>query len=186
MKGLIEYSDLGSKTLAATLQMILSSPKLNYGEMSYANLQVGAIPNNKITEEWESKVFGYGVYVVFDDVIPVYVGMSDTNFKHRFQSHRFFDGRPHFGFNKLARKIAEIKFQDINLAMNKDSFYGAVMSEMNKLNVVRINLSESNVPASKCSRIENLLRKSFSSTIYNPLKSVRGFDLNAQMNELIK
>lgn len=185
MKGLIEYNHRSNKTLGNALKEIQNAKKLNYGTMTYVDLQIGNIPKLTITKEWESEVFGFGIYVFFHNNKPVYVGKADSNFKHRFQSHRHFDGRPEYAFNKLARKIAEIQLGDENLAMNKPDFYEIVLPEMDKLNLVRINFKNNLIEKNKCSRLENLLRKGFAETIYNPIKNVRGYNAEEKIKNLM-
>jgi len=190
MNGLISYNTLNNMPFAEALEKIAKSGKLNFGSMTVDQLAVGtAIPVLKTYEGWQQQLFGYGAYIFFDGDMPVYVGKA-KDFLHRFNSMRFFDGRPAWAFNELPRKLAEIKLCNRDLAFNKESFHQQVMPEVERLNLIRINLSESNMPMKKMARLENLLRKGFADTpygsLYNGLPNAAHYDNNKTLEQLMK
>jgi hypothetical protein len=184
--GLIEYGDIKDKPFKLVLNEVLKSSKLNYGNLNVMDLQLRKLPAIKIHQKWEHEVFGFGVYIFFDDKVPVYAGKADSNFKHRFQSHRYFDGRLKYAFNELARKTAVNKLGSLDLALKKDSFYGIVIPEVEKFDVVRINLLGSGLSNKKCSRLENLFRKGYYETLYNGMSVVKEYNAEKNLSDLMK
>lgn len=188
-KGLINYSKIKNLTVPQALILIADTGKLCYGDITIADLQIKEqLPEIKIFEKWEHLIFGYGVYIFFDKKVPLYVGKADSNFKHRFQSHRFFDGRKNYGFNKLARKVAEAKGME-RFAYDKLEFYEKVIPLMNELNVIRINCMDSGINQTQCDRLEKLLMKGYSDKgvkLYNNVpKNVRKYDATLTIKQLM-
>ncbi len=189
-KGLINYVEIENFLPRQAIDYIQNFSKLNYGTLSVDELQINThLPAIKIAEQWQKAIFGYGVYVMFDNNVPVYVGKADSNFIHRFQSHRQFDGRKDYSFNKLARKAAEIIINDAKAAFDKERFYSEVIPLIEKFEMVRINCLDNGVNEKECDRLERILMKAYEEKgilLYNSVpKIVRGYDTNKTIKNLM-
>lgn len=190
MKGLIEYSDIENLPVGEIAAYIAAHSKLKYGDITYADLFFGSVPAIKLMDStWEQHLFGYGAYVFFDDQIPVYVGKAVKNFKHRFESHRFFDPRPTFGFNKLAQYLAQKKLGNSQYATDNKLFEKHILPIFYELYVVRINLFGSPYTQSKSGRLENIVKKSINDAmpgmLYNGLSNISNYNPNYLLKDVI-
>jgi hypothetical protein len=188
-KGLIHYNDIENLTLSETLIKINESEKIKYGHLTVNELQIAPLPIVKIMKDWQKLTFGYGVYILFDKDIPVYIGKATSSFLHRFLSHCCFDGRKAYGFNELARKISENKLGDISAAFDKSLFESEVIPLINELSIVRINCLGSSIDDKKCSRLERIIMKGYEEKgvrLFNSVpKTLREFNSTKTLKQLI-
>lgn len=190
MKGAIKFSEIAELSLGDLLLRLKSEPKVEYGNLTIIDLALtNTFPDKKFTEDWAKETFGYGVYAIYDATTPVYIGTADKHFLHRFESHRRFDPRPEWGFNRWALKTAEIKLKNKELARKKDSFYSKVVPEMERFAVVRIIADKSFPNVKQFKRLERFIKKGFEqagTSLYNPeTRRVKKFDLNKTLLEII-
>ncbi|HBI01387.1 MAG TPA: hypothetical protein PLR45_06470 [Flavobacteriales bacterium] len=185
MNGLIQYNKISTLPMEKIPAYIAANSKLVYGKITLDQLQVsGKIGAKLLHEKWEHEFFGYGAYVFFDGDTPIYVGKAKSNFKHRFQSHKHFDRRPEYAFNDFARMYAEKKLNNILYAFIRQTFYTHVINELDKLHVVRINLSSSSYGQDKAQRLEDLLNKSISDAYPGCL--INAISIPARYSEKLK
>lgn len=186
MNGVLEFSDLEEKKFAEVRNSILNEARLLYGDLTYANIKINDLPDLALyNPDWEKHVFGYGVYIFFNQGLPVYMGVADKNFKHRFQSHRAFDGRPEWAYNKLARLVAEKLLCNADLAMNKDCFYEKVIPRFEKLEVLRINFLGTGKLKKDLVRLESILKYAFKDTAWNGKNYVSGYSSESTLKSLM-
>jgi hypothetical protein len=186
MSGIIALREILDDVPSTVESKILKTNRVLYGSLTYHSLKIGDIPDLPLTNpNWEKYVFGYGVYVFFRNNLPVYVGVADKNFKHRFQSHRFFDGRPNWDWNKLARLTADHALNQENLAYDVDGFYEQVIPELDSFEVVRINCSREELSKAQLNAIERILKYLFQDTLWNGNIKPKSYDNSRTLRSLV-
>lgn len=188
MKGVIHYNNISALPLQETVNHILGSEKMRYGDFTLENMALTPLSEVRIWDYYHNpEVFGRGIYIIFDGPQPVYVGMAKTNFLHRFQSHRHFDGRREYGYNKLARYVAKYKMQQERLAYEKESFYRDVIPVMEHMEVIRLHTPT--FDTSRIGKLEKIFLKTFAaspgSRIYNEVNIRHTYDPQKSLQELL-
>lgn len=108
-KGLIEYTEICELSLRMAIEVIVNNPdRLRIGNILLEDLSlVSDINKLKFTEYDRHEVFGWGAYIVFNDINPIYIGAAEKHFLHRFQSHLHIDNRGNWGWNTLLFKLTQ-------------------------------------------------------------------------------
>jgi hypothetical protein len=138
--GLIAYSQICRLKLTDAISLANSSNKLLYGTMTVGDLLVqGEIATLKFVGFNSVENFGRGIYIIYEKANPIYVGLANFHFFHRFSSHIHIDKRINWGWNALLLKLAirETGKKKEELVLED---YNKALKTLYKCEIVRISL----------------------------------------------
>lgn len=190
MKAIIEYQDISSLTLEKVLERIQEATKLLIENASISDFALTeAFGEIKFHEFNYRNYFGYGVYVLFENKRPVYVGMTADNFFHRLLSHCNTELQPFWGWNALLKKIASKSNSNKNHnELTSDELIAAV-EVLKTYELIRINVLKENWDKKNCKKLEKLLMRGFKFKGYDLLNtrfgSISEGDIKRNLTSLI-
>lgn len=186
----IEYNHISSLTLEETLERLIHSEKLKIGDACIDDFAInGSVGSMKINEFNYRSHFGYGVYVLFDNNEPVYVGMTADNFFHRILSHCNTNLQPFWGWNALLKKIASKLSNGKDQNKLTDTELKAAAEKLKTFQLARINVLIEAWNKPDCKKLEKLLMRGFKYKGYELYNTRFGHlnqtDLNKSLDRLM-
>lgn len=151
--GIIQYNDIRNNTLSEALVAADRCPKLNYGTMKVGDLLIdGKIDSLEFVEFNTAKNFGRGIYIIYENSRPIYVGLADFHFFHRFSSHIHIDTRTNWGWNALLKKLAMRETGKVQVDLNLDDYHDA-RKLLYRCEVLRIHVNDDAVDLYNLERV---------------------------------